>query len=96
MIASDGYPGSYQAGKPMFGLEDAGAQPGVTVFHAGTRRRDDGGLSTAGGRVLCVTARGEDFRAARDQAYDAVKRIRWEGAYYRTDIAHRAIGKQPV
>ncbi len=96
VMASGGYPGPYAAGKPMYGLEDAGAQPDVTVFHAGTRLRDDGGLSTAGGRVVCVTARGDDFRDARDKAYGAVGRIRWEGAFYRTDIAHRAIGKQPV
>lgn len=93
VMASDGYPGSYQAGKPMYGLEDASALPGVTVFHAGTRLREDGGLSTAGGRVLCVSALGNDFRAARDLAYEACGVIRFEGAYKRSDIAHRALGR---
>ncbi len=91
VMASGGYPGSYQSGKPMYGMEDADALDGVTVFHAGTRRREDGGLSTAGGRVLCVTAVGADFQAARDAAYAGVSRIRWEGAYYRTDIGHRIL-----
>ena len=91
VMASQGYPGAYQAGKPMYGLEDADALPEVTVYHAGTRMREDGGLSTAGGRVLCVTALGADFQAARDRAYQAVSRIRWEGVYYRTDIGHRIL-----
>jgi len=92
VMASGGYPGPYSVGKPITGLEDAAAQPDVAIFHAGTRRREDGGLSTAGGRVLCVTARGDDFQAARDRAYEAVRCIRWEGAYHRGDIAHRALG----
>lgn len=91
VMASGGYPGAYQSGKPMYGMEDADALAGVTVFHAGTRRREDGGLSTAGGRVLCVAALGSDFQAARDAAYGGVSRIRWEGAYYRTDIGHRIL-----
>ncbi len=91
VMASGGYPGPYQAGKPITGIETADAQPDVAVFHAGTRRRADGGLSTAGGRVLCVTARGEDFQAAHDRAYDAVRCIHWEGAYFRGDIAQRAL-----
>ena len=94
VMASAGYPGSYQAGKPMYGLEDAAQLPGVIVYHAGTRRRDDGGLSTAGGRVLCVSALGEDFQAARDRAYEATGLIRFEGAYKRGDIAQRALGRQ--
>lgn len=91
VMASDGYPGAYQAGKPMFGMDDAEHVPGVTVFHAGTRLRDDGGVSTAGGRVLCVTALGADFQSARDAAYEGVGRIRFEGATYRTDIGHRIL-----
>jgi phosphoribosylamine--glycine ligase len=91
VMASGGYPGPYQAGKPVYGLDEAAQVPGVTVYHAGTRLREDGGLSTAGGRVLCVSALGEDFRAARERAYEAVAHIRWEGAYHRTDIAHRAL-----
>ncbi|MDJ0523716.1 MAG: phosphoribosylamine--glycine ligase [Planctomycetota bacterium] len=91
VMASQGYPGEYQSGKPMFGTEDADALADVTVYHAGTRLRDDGGLSTAGGRVLCVTALGDDLQGARDRAYEGVSRIRWEGAYYRTDIGHRVL-----
>ncbi len=93
MLASDGYPGSYQAGKPMYGLEDAALREGVTLYHAGTRRRDDGGLSTAGGRVLCVSALGDDIQAARDRAYEASGLIRWDGLYKRSDIANRALGR---
>ena len=91
VLASGGYPGSYQAGKPIYGLEDAAEEQDVFVYHAGTRRRDDGGLSTSGGRVLCVSALGKDYQAARDRAYRAVSKIRWEGAYHRTDIAHRVL-----
>jgi len=93
VMASGGYPGSYQAGKPMYGMEEAEQLEGVTVFHAGTRRRDDGGLSTSGGRVLCVSALGEGFQEARDRAYDATSLIRFEGAYKRGDIAQRALGR---
>jgi phosphoribosylamine--glycine ligase len=91
VMASGGYPDSYQAGKPIYGLEEAAALGDVTVYHAGTRLREDGGLSTAGGRVLCVSALGRDYRSARDRAYEAVGRIRWEGAYHRSDIAHRVL-----
>ncbi len=92
VMASAGYPGSYPRGLPIYGLEEAGQLPGVTVYHAGTRRRKDGGLSTAGGRVLCVTALGDSFAAARTRAYEATAQIRFEGAYKRGDIANRALG----
>jgi len=91
VLASGGYPGSYQAGRPITGLATAGALEDVLVFHMGTRRREDGGLSTAGGRVLCVTARGEDLPKARSRAYEAAGQIRFDGAYSRTDIANRAL-----
>jgi phosphoribosylamine--glycine ligase len=91
IMASEGYPGSYQSGKPITGLARAGRQDGVAVFHAGTRRRDDGGVSTAGGRVLCVTALGKDFQEARDRAYAAVDEISWDGEYHRGDIGHRVL-----
>jgi phosphoribosylamine--glycine ligase len=92
VMASGGYPGKYQGGKPIQGLADAAAMEGVKVFHAGTRERQDGGgVTTAGGRVLCVTAMGEDFVKARDAAYGAVGAISWEGAYHRTDIGHRVL-----
>jgi phosphoribosylamine--glycine ligase len=90
VMASAGYPEAYQAGKRIQGLEDAEAIPGVAVFHSGTRRRGEDVL-TAGGRVLCVTALGDGLRAARDRAYEAVGKVRFEGAQHRKDIAARAI-----
>jgi phosphoribosylamine--glycine ligase len=89
-MASGGYPREYATGKPIRGLDDAEALPGVVVFHAGTRR-EGAGFVTAGGRVLGVTARGEDIAAARDRAYEAVDCIRFEGAHHRRDIAARAL-----
>ncbi|HXX47373.1 MAG TPA: phosphoribosylglycinamide synthetase C domain-containing protein, partial [Myxococcota bacterium] len=65
--------------------------PDAKVFHAGTRRRPDGGWETAAGRVLGVTARGRDLAAARARAYELVERIRFPGAHWRTDIAQRAL-----
>jgi phosphoribosylamine--glycine ligase len=91
-MASGGYPGSYQTGRPITGVDEAQAIPGVQVFHAGTARRD-GALVTAGGRVLCVEALGADVRAAVEAAYAAVARIRFEGAHYRRDIARRALAR---
>ena len=90
VVASGGYPGSYETGKPISGLDAAGSIEGVTVFHAGTRL-DDGKVVTSGGRVLGVTAVGDSFKAARDRAYSAVDRIHFEGMHYRTDIAKRVI-----
>ncbi|HKZ07753.1 MAG TPA: phosphoribosylamine--glycine ligase [Methylomirabilota bacterium] len=92
VMASGGYPGVYETGRPIAGVEDAEALPGVTVFHAGTARRD-GTLVTAGGRVLAVQALGHDVRSAVDTAYAAVARIRFEGAHYRRDIARRALAR---
>jgi phosphoribosylamine---glycine ligase len=89
-MASGGYPREYATGKPITGLAEAEALPGVVVFHAGTRR-EGSGFVTAGGRVLGVTARGDDLAAARDRAYEAVDRIRFEGAHHRRDIAARAL-----
>ncbi|RJQ53069.1 MAG: phosphoribosylamine--glycine ligase [Actinobacteria bacterium] len=88
VLASGGYPGSYETGKEITGLEAAGKVEGVTVFHAGTKR-EDGKFYTSGGRVLNVTALGEDFRQARERAYEAVSRIHFDGMHYRKDIAKR-------
>jgi phosphoribosylamine--glycine ligase len=88
VMASAGYPGDYEKGKEISGIEAAESE--ATVFHAGTRRVD-GKLLTAGGRVLGVTALGADVRAARDKAYAAVERIAFEGAHFRRDIAARAL-----
>jgi phosphoribosylamine--glycine ligase len=63
----------------------------VNVFHAGTKRDDQGRFVTSGGRVLGVTALGRDLEAARDRAYEAVQRIRWDGEHHRTDIALDAL-----
>ncbi len=90
LMASAGYPGSYVSGKEITGLRAFENDPDVMVFHAGTRREGDR-IVSAGGRVLGVTAVGENLRAARDRAYDAVKRIHFEGAHFRTDIAVKGL-----
>lgn len=90
VMASGGYPAKYQAGKPIEGLEAAGAMEDVEVCHAGTSDRS-GKMVTAGGRVLCVTALGDDLASARSKAYAATKAISFEGAYYRSDIGNRGL-----
>jgi phosphoribosylamine--glycine ligase len=94
IMAARGYPGSYQKGKIIEGLNSEFG-PHVMVFHAGTARDSQGRVVTNGGRVLAVTALGEDVRRARDNAYSAVRKIGWgdNDHYYRTDIARRAIGR---
>ena len=89
VMAAGGYPLEYTKGEPISGLDNADNE-NVKVFHAGTSRHD-GEIKTAGGRVLCVTALGEDVKAAQQNAYDAVKKISWKDAYHRTDIGYRAI-----
>ncbi|MEW6522256.1 MAG: phosphoribosylamine--glycine ligase [Bacillota bacterium] len=88
VMASSGYPGSYQTGRLITGIDDAAAT-GASLYHAGTARRD-GALVTAGGRVLSVVGHGRDLPQAVRHAYTAVKRIWFEGAHYRRDIAARA------
>jgi phosphoribosylamine---glycine ligase len=92
VMASGGYPGTFEVGKKIMGLEDAGKAESVTVFHAGTSKRD-GAYYTAGGRVLGVTARAADLPTAVQRAYAAVSKIGFEGAHYRRDIAARALKK---
>jgi len=92
VIASGGYPSSYETGKPISGLEEAEGDPEVVVFHAGTRTDGDN-VVTDGGRVLGVTALGETVAEARDRAYAAAGKISFELAHYRRDIAHRALGR---
>jgi len=92
VMASGGYPGSYEKGFPIGGLREAASEPGVVVFHAGTSRAD-GQVVTAGGRVLGVTALGRDIRDAISRAYRSVKKIHWQGAHYRTDIGRRALDR---
>jgi phosphoribosylamine--glycine ligase len=90
VMTSAGYPGSYETGRAISGVEAAAALPGVNVFHAGTALAD-GALVTAGGRVLGVQAVGADVSAAIRTAYAAVERIRFDGAHYRRDIGHHAL-----
>jgi phosphoribosylamine--glycine ligase len=96
VLASGGYPGGYETGKPISGLEVAGGVPGVQVFHGGTTRRQDR-VVTAGGRVLTVAALGADIEQARRRAYEAASMIHFEGMAYRQDIGadvpvHRGLG----
>lgn len=98
VMASEGYPGSYERGKVINNLEEAEGMADVKVFHAGTAQRSDpyggrdGRIVTDGGRVLGVTALGETLREAQTRAYEAVRSIRFNGAWYRRDIGKRAIG----
>jgi len=92
VMASGGYPGPYEKGAAIRGVEAAEEIDGVTVFHAGTAM-NDGVLCTNGGRVLGVTACAPDLKATIDLAYQAVDRIEFEGAYARRDIAHRALAE---
>jgi phosphoribosylamine---glycine ligase len=90
VFASAGYPGKYETGKSISGLDDASRLEDVQVFHAGTKRAN-GEIRTAGGRVLAVTALGSTLDAARTRAYEAVSRIQFENCHYRHDIALSAI-----
>ncbi len=92
VMAAGGYPESYRKGDPISGLprDEAGD---LKVFHAGTAPREDR-VVTNGGRVLCVTALGGSVGEARRRAYDQAHRISWDGAYFRTDIGHRAVARE--
>lgn len=91
VLASEGYPGSYEKGKVILGVEEAQELDGVIVFHAGTALNPDGELITAGGRVLNVVALGDTFEEARNRAYEACELIKFEGVQYRSDIGRRAL-----
>ncbi len=90
VMASEGYPGAYEKGKPIRGLDEAAKLSDVKVFHAGTGTVD-GNVVTSGGRVLGVTALGNSISSAKLQAYTAVKCIRWPGAWCRKDISDKAL-----
>ncbi len=92
VMASGGYPGSYTKGALISGL-DQDLGDAVKVFHAGTRD-DDGGVVTDGGRVLCVVGLGDTVTDAQRRAYEAAETIRWDGAFYRTDIGYRAVARE--
>jgi phosphoribosylamine--glycine ligase len=89
IAASPGYPGPYPKGLPISGVEEANALEEVIVFHAGTHRREDGALVTSGGRVLAVTALGQDMDEALRRAYEGIRRIHFPGMHYRRDIGQR-------
>jgi phosphoribosylamine--glycine ligase len=89
-MASAGYPGRYETGRPITGVAAAGALSGVNVFHAGTALTGET-LVTAGGRVLGVQALGRDVAEAIRTAYAGVERIHFDGAHYRRDIGHHAL-----
>lgn len=91
VLASEGYPGSYEKGKVILGVEEAQDLDDVIVFHAGTALNPDGELITAGGRVLNVVALGDTFEEARNRAYEACELIKFEGVQYRSDIGRRAL-----
>ncbi len=93
IIASAGYPGSYEKGKKITGLEKAAALPGI-VFHCGTKKNDAGETLTSGGRVLSATGLGTTMREAVDNAYALVAAVDFEGAFHRKDIAHRAFDRE--
>ena len=90
VLASAGYPGAYEKGKVILGIDEAEALDGVSVFHAGTSHNADGELVTAGGRVLNVVALGKTFEEARERAYAACDLISFEGKQFRTDIGAKA------
>jgi phosphoribosylamine--glycine ligase len=87
VLAAPGYPGTYRRGLPITGVARAAALPGVTIFHGGTARDASGGLVTAGGRVLAVTALGDTLAGAAELAYEAVAHVAFPGMQFRRDIA---------
>ncbi|MDF1751075.1 MAG: phosphoribosylamine--glycine ligase [Alphaproteobacteria bacterium] len=93
VLASQGYPGTYQKGTVIRNIEGAAASPDVVIFHAGTDRNDAGELIATGGRVLTVTAMAETIAEARKRAYAAVDLIEWPEGFCRRDIGHRALNR---
>lgn len=92
VMASKGYPGSYKKGTLIENLEEAEhVAPDIKIFHAGTAFDSEGRFIATGGRVLGVTAKGNDLEEARDRAYLAVENIKWSGGFYRGDIGWRAL-----
>jgi len=93
VMAAGGYPDAYRKADVISGIDDANASD-LKVFHAGTQVNDKNEVITSGGRVICVTALGENVTAAQKRAYEGVAMIKWDEAYYRTDIGHRAISRE--
>jgi phosphoribosylamine--glycine ligase len=95
VLAAEGYPGAYEKGTEIKGVEAAGdADENVTIFHAGTQRDGDGPLLAVGGRVLNVTALGRTVAEAQVRAYGAVDRIDWGQGFCRRDIGWRAVARE--
>jgi phosphoribosylamine--glycine ligase len=92
VMASKGYPGAYEKGHVISGLDAAAKLPGITIFHAGTEQRGDN-IVAIGGRVLNITATGKDVAEAQSRAYAAAALIQWEGAFCRHDIGWRALNR---
>jgi phosphoribosylamine--glycine ligase len=92
VMASAGYPGEYEKGRPLRGLDEAARVPDTKVFHAGTIKLGDQVVND-GGRVLGVTALGDSLSEAKLRAYQAVRCIRWDGAWCRKDISDKATGR---
>lgn len=93
VMAARGYPGNYDKGAEIKGLNEAEKIPGVVVFHAGTSLKD-GKVVTSGGRVLGVTAVGNDYKEAISRAYEGVEKISWDGVHFRKDIGRRALNRK--
>lgn len=93
VLAAQGYPGTYEKGKIISGLEEAAKVPNTYIFHGGTALKE-GKIVTNGGRVLGVTALGDNIAEAINQAYKAVEKISWKGVYYRRDIGQKALKKE--
>ena len=92
-MATRGYPGAYNKGSLIEGLDDAAQVEGVVIFHAGTKA-DGMNILANGGRVLNVCARGKNVREAQARAYQAVDRIKWPDGFCRRDIGWRAIARE--
>ncbi len=93
MLVASGYPGKFESGKRIEGLDEAGRLEGVRIYHAGTREQD-GKIYTSGGRILNVTARGKTLSQALDRAYAAAEVIRFDGKDYRRDIGRKGLAKE--
>jgi len=93
VLVASGYPGKFESGKRIEGLDDAGRLEGVRIYHAGTREQD-GKIYTSGGRILNVTARGKTLSQALDRAYAAAEMIRFDGKDYRRDIGRKGLAKE--
>ena len=93
VIASNGYPGKYDKGRIITGMEDLKKEKDVIVFHAGTSFNEEDKVITSGGRVLGVTALGKDLKEAKEKAYKSVNRIHFEGMHFRKDIADKALNR---